>query len=476
MATKKPPPPDAQAPAPTAEPGSALVKPSKLALAMGTVNESITKIQALGTTLDELERESPANTAFEVSTKAGYKLADGVRKKARETRLAIKALRTDGTTLLNSLKTEFWAVADPAMDKLQAIEDNAKDQIAAEDSKDETRKENHKKNIAAINALAEGLSTMTVEEVDARAESLAALIVDDSYEEFQQAATEAKITVRGIIAEGRTQAQARADAAEQQRKRDEDAEKLRKANEAREAITQKIRDMRTLPDSAIDTGHENIGELLRVHRATVPNAETYGDQLEFAELVHAEVAGKLKAMYEAAQEPSDAGDVTSLVDDHHEVSTEHPGALSNLPHGEARASDDDLPFDIPAETPPPVAPVPAEATKSEALRTALDQIDVQFGKTVIATTPEPEADVFFVTHSPAPAPRMRPVLTNVAPTPAPAVPDLLEAAKEVCVWYAQLPGNVTIELQDATTPSVSNFVTAMAALKQAVIFVNEFAD
>lgn len=274
-------------PAPTPDPADELLPPagesqvpakvSKLSAVMVSVKEHMTAMEALGATIDKVEKEYPKNHVFAVATKEGYKLADKVRADARKSRLHVANMRKDGTGLLNNLKEELWAVADPQIARLQAIEDNAKAQVEAQDKKEESRVSAHEANISAIVALAEGVATMTPSEVTARIESLNALIVDDSYEEFEPAALRKKGEVASVLADAHVAAV----------QRDEDAKQAAQDAARRAEVAQRIEAIRLVPSQVEGTGVENITAIMNQWAAKLDAddgfpAADYGDQVDAA--------------------------------------------------------------------------------------------------------------------------------------------------------------------------------------------------
>lgn len=285
MVTRRPVPsaaPPAQPPAdelfpPAGDESQVPAKVSKLSTVMVSVKEHMTAMEALGATIDKVEKEYPKDHVFAVATKEGYKLADKVRADARKSRLHVANMRKDGTGLLNNLKEELWAVADPQIARLAAIEDNAKAQIEAQDSKENLRVSGHEANISAIVALSEGVATMTPSEVTARIESLNALIVDDSYEEFEPAAMRKKGEVESVLAE------AYAAAVE----RDRLAQQKIKDDARRAEVAQRIESIRLVPSQVEGTGAENITAILNQWAAKLDAddgfpADEYDDQVDTA--------------------------------------------------------------------------------------------------------------------------------------------------------------------------------------------------
>lgn len=149
---------------PTAAPPATAQVParlSKLTVAMDKVKSHLNAMQKMDADIATTESTYPATHVFAVGTKEGYKLADGVRKSARQQRLDVKRMWDDGKNLLNGLKDELKEVAEPTVARLQAIEDNAKAQVDAEDKKESDRKTRHEDNILVIARMAEGVATMS---------------------------------------------------------------------------------------------------------------------------------------------------------------------------------------------------------------------------------------------------------------------------------------------------------------------------
>lgn len=302
-------------PAGEAAPETPPAKLSKLQAAMHKVNTSLTAVEQLAADIDELERVGGPKVVFAVATKEGRKQADEVRKKARLHRLDVKRMKKEATDLLNGLKTETWALMDPTIERLDAIESNAKAQIEAEDAKEEKRKQGHRDAIAAIQLMAEGAASMSSADLDQRLNEVAAIIVDDSYQEFHAEAVRAKAATQDILM------QAHAEAVKREREAAEKAEA-----EARQTVARcRIAALKALPAELADTGNDNIRAIREgLARETYPETE-FGDLAEFVGMAR-----------DAAVRALDDLLALPLPDPEPENSIEAPeaGLLQNLPHDE----------------------------------------------------------------------------------------------------------------------------------------------
>lgn len=411
---------------PTAAPAQPPAKLTKLQAAMGKVSERITAIQAMGADIEELERTGGPQVVFEVATKAGKKQADDIRAKARKLRLDVQDMRKEATSLLNNLKNETWAVTDPTIAKLQAIEDNAKGQIEAEERKEADRKARHAQNIAAIVMTAHGCEVFSSGGCQAKLDSLAAIVIDDSYEEYEDEARRCFADARATLEIARDAALAR------EKAEDEAAERERQ----RAAIKLKIDNLKLIPDQVQGTDLENVRHVLASIRNNPPTAAEYGDQIELAELVHFKVVKELEREEEmlviASTAPSDA---------------EQDAAMANpAPRAEAPPEEPD-PFTapvtatVPARRPVP-RPVVAQSPMSPQEAGALaDRIE----RVLDAGLTDPHAGMDMTESD---------------------VPDLLAAAKRATAAFGALDQSVLS----------GECIAALGDLRAAIAFIDEFAD
>jgi hypothetical protein len=492
-------------------------KLSKLSLAMQVVQGNITTIEGFDAQVAELVKAHPKDRKYDLSTKDGMKLADAARKEARQKRLAINNMVKDGKKVLNDLKDELVTAAERHVPVLEAIEDNAKSQIEAAERAEDNRKQRHRDAIAAIKLMAEGAATMNSAQVQERFESLDKIIVDESYEEFQQEAAATWTDVHSILNEAKKQAIEREAEAERQREREAARTKAQAAIDA----------MKALPDQCDGLSADDIHVILDTHLKNVPHADVYGDLLEMAELVHFKVGTTLKELWEQTglaesrpgpfywshPESSDYGKVETLAElnalmdadpNCMEVDEAEFNRLDAIKKAANEVEDAAL-----AEH-PFLGIVPED--EGEAEQPAQDQGDFSFvdedpfaaDKAPLRGTQWTEAERATLAAKPAqpltfnavPVVRRAPIPRNVpAPVTATAgpltdavdkapaeedVPDLLVAARRACTAYANLPRNVTIELAPDPIhppgPACDEFRAAMDALRVAVDFISEFAD
>lgn len=419
-----------ESPSKTAPGAVSPAKLSKLQAAMNKVSDSITAIQALGADIDELDRTGGPKIIFAVDTSEGYKQADDVRFKARKLRLTVKGMKEDATKLLNGLKAETWAVMDPTIDRLDAIETNAKDQLAAHDRKEQDRKARHQDAIDAITVLGMQPPHESAE-VRKRLDSLNAIIVDDSYEEFQERASKALEEVRATLTHALEVAE-----------REERAEAERKADEALAAARRtRIANMKALPSQVEGTDLDNVRIVLRLHKADAPTAEEFGDMLDFAEAVHFKATKELEEL-----------ELMLVMAEEHE---REEAAAAPPPPPETDMEPSDKLDPTPAAADPPVA--------TETFTIANDSRRGGEPQTIAITIPARRLSPRPVVSLPVVEDPRQSLDMTVTET---EVPDLLKAAQDFITTAEQEGGYVFPVPMDA----------AYAALKAAVDFITEFAD
>lgn len=436
---------------------------TKLGRAMEAVKAKMTVIEQFGRDVVDLIANNPVDKKYDLTTKEGEKACDDARKLAREKRLAIKGAWDEGKGVLRTLGEDLKVAAEKDITVLQAIEDNAKAQLTDKATKEAERKKRHTDNIAAIRNLLLGTETMSSAEVAARIQSMESVIVDDSYEEFEK---EAK-RVRGEVVDALTQAKAKAIEREAEARRVADAEAAlqaevaaaREKEERNTRIKARIQTIKDLPGQAEGTGAENIRQLLRIHEQAVPHADHYGDMLEFAEMAHELTTTKLKALLDQAVADDEDHAVRGVATD-----VVRPLDGKPLRGDDLFDPDKESTLSYRQEEDPFSEPLPAVTA------TTITVPDGAVGAPVPREVPRPRGG-----WTAAPAATVAP---TPAPTPEPAavtedVPDLLQAAKDVIAFYAELPRHVMIEIGE---PDCIAFVGAMAALDAAVAFISEFAD
>jgi hypothetical protein len=482
-------------------------KLSKLSAAMQVVSANATQIEALGAEIDALHVKYAPNTVWDLETKEGAAECDLARKDSRAVRLKIQNLRDQGKSLLNSLKGELVTAAESDIARAQAIEDNAKSQQEAKARKEQDRIDRHEKNITAIALMAEGIGAMTSAEIAARIDALTAILVDESYEEFQSKALRKHREVADVLAAASFVAAERERAAQEAEERAAAAAKELADLQARQAEAQAketerlrvkglIDAIKRLPSEVEGTDLANVREVLRIHKLAEPKADVFGDQLEMAELVHFKVTKELEELEymlgmaeEAPAEPR-AMDVMMDV-----VAAIPPQAIEAAVVGIDMGTDE-------RSTPEPEGSGWGAAAGTAAIdEEPLYEDSPLPARTVAAqqslSTPAADPDPF---SAPAPRPRLAPrgvpavgpvVATPegdrgpiadvgaimdaidahiAAETAEPDVPDLLKAAQdfimtaeEMCGWH-----------DHDNTPDA--LIPLFAALKAAVDFTTEFAD
>lgn len=434
-------------------------KRSKLATAMDSVTHHMTEIERLGATIAEVEEQYPKTFVFAVATKDGYKLADKVRKDSRASRLHVATMRKEGTDLLNTLKTELWAVADPQIARLQAIEDNARDQIAAQDKKETDRKAAHEERIAAIVRFSQGVATMDSEAIAQRIRDIQALKIDDSYEEYQKPAALKRVSVLEVLELGHIDAVKREEEAERKRKADE-AEKARQA--LADAARNRIAYYKGLADGATDTGAENIRAL--VANITPPGSENdetkYGDLAEFVDMARGKAHDDLRALLKAAEAEESIVVAEEIAAGH---AGDDPLESPTIPAADIRSAGTSEEFQadpfaaLPSHGPDALVSGTSAATSAtEALR------PVTRGRATRWTAA--------ATPSPAPEPVAADPRQDVDMTKQrEEAPDLVTAARNARREWIDLSGDLTVTLP----PS---FIVAMRQLREAIDLHDEFAD
>lgn len=420
------------------------MKLSKLQLALNSANASIERVQQMEADIAELERTAGPKIVFAVATKDGYKLADEARGTARKLRLDIKGMRDDGTKLLNTLKSEFWGVTDPAMERLQAIEDNAKAQRDAQDAKEAARKQRHEANIRAIEQPAAGtLSELGSVEIERRLATLRAIVIDDSYEEYEaRAAKAAEDSMKAL-----TFALAAA------LRREEEARELaerRQREERQNAVRLRIADIKNTAADCAGTGLENVEAVIRSLESNPPHADDFDDMLEFAELAHEKALRDLRAMADELRAAAIAEADAQAAKEEAQARRQHAdddGAEVVAADGESEGSEQFAPLGRMADgsNAGTVPTVPAEADfdpfsfptrpAMPAPRAAAPRPAPARRSTVAAAV---AADVAAVMADPAAA-------ETLAPTGHEPRPDLRASAELVVASFDRLPRNVTIE-------------------------------
>jgi hypothetical protein len=441
--------------APSPQPPAKL---SKLSVAMQSVSAHMTAIQALDATIAEVEQSYPATHVFAVATKEGYKLADRVRADARKSRLHVADMRKQGTDLLNGLKSELWAVADPQMARLQAIEDNAKAQIAAQDAKEAERIAGHERNLAAITRMAEGVAGMRSADIFTRRASLLAIVVDDSYQEYEERAKKAHAEVAQVLVEAYEAAL-----------RAEEAELARRQAEARQTRAREdIAKFKAMPGELRDTGVENIRLVARGLQADVENgsdavrADQYGDLAEFVVMAEQQCIDALRKLADEEERaaapavmvspisPEEAGQLADRIETVLDADLVRQHAADDGP--EVLAPQDEQtephPFEPTleqfAEAHSAAHPVDEDPFSPEAMRAA--QVPVSTG---------PLAGIANGMQPPAPRRVVRAAIPTAAPTQAPAIAaathalDTYQAARQVRAAYI-----VMSDEQRAALPAV----------------------
>jgi hypothetical protein len=423
-----------------------------------------------------------------VATKEGRKQADEVRAKARRLRLDVAAMKRDATALLNGLKTETWAVTDPTIARLDAIETNAKDQIAVEDKKEQDRKDRHEEAIRCITDF--GLAPPSDSEgILARLNSLSAIVVDDSYEEFQDRAEKVRDEVRASLQHAMHVATAR-EREDRKRQEQEAVDTARRA---------KIQAMKDLIAQVEGTDLENVRAALRIHQATEPTAAEFGDMLDYAEAVHFKTAKQLEELVT----------MLGLAEEHEREEAQQP----TPPPTPAPREPDMEPSDVsmPLNPEPARGDEPVDDAAERRLNIAsVPQSDTQWTPAQREEIAAAGLPPLVVNRLPARRPIPRPVpsaplvatpegdrgpiegyllVTGTVADPRAGldmteseVPDLLEAARAVLDAFGRLPRHVTVEWTPDPAhdydpgPENAAFLRAIAALGAAVDFINEFAD
>lgn len=456
------------------QPHGLVAKRSKLATAMDTVTAHMTAMEALGATIAEVEQKYPKDHVFAVTTKEGYKLADKVRADARKSRLHVADMRKEGTNLLNTLKTELWAVADPQIARLQSIEDNAKAQVDAQDKKETDRKRKHEDNLLALTGKALHLGDMTSDQIAERMSEVEEVTIDDTWEEFKDRAAKALQDVRDTLSTAFTHTM--------HRELEQAEQRAREAKQA--AARAQIAHYKALPDAHEESDVEALQDVLTTIPPRDDDAEKYGDMAEFVDMARDKALTVLQAMLKAAVDNREEAARQARVqttahaqDDGAEVLAQQDGGDTDpgVMYGEGGIPDgevDEDPFSVEAMQRKARASVPGlAAAPAHAPATGF------VGGIANGFHPTPRVS------------RMaRPVATP-APTPAPSsvigvelnlegtgrveqvveageTPDLLKSARiAVAAWT----------LIDESVLSASA-ISALRNLRAAVDFATEFAD
>lgn len=369
--------------------GQPPAKKSLLQLAMDKVNANLTEIQVMSVRIDELIATNPADKVYSVATKDDYAAVDKIRKAAREDRLAVQRLNKASKELLNDLKDQAAAVALPYIDKLQGVEDRSKAALEAEDKKEDARKQRHRDAIAAIRLMVADSARLPSADIERLRNSVAAVIVDDSYEEFKGEALREKALAQDVLIGAHAAAV----------KREQEAAAKTAAEARQTAARRRIADLKALPDDVRDTGQENIQAIRdALARENYPEEE-FGDLAEFVAMARdaavrtldmlldllavrtVDVVQPLPAEGVRGDEPIDDLREERLdIQAVRENSMEAPeaGLLSNLPHDDepteeelgaaADAHDESTGNLFGAEAPPDVPPaIPQAAQRAAAV-------------------------------------------------------------------------------------------------------------
>lgn len=220
------------------------------------------------------------DVVYDVKTTAGYEAAAKIRKELREQgRYPIQTLQKAGSKMLGTMQRQFNARCDEITAECEGVHEKPwHDVLTAEDQRkakekadreaaDARRKEEHQLTIAVITTMATSMVGASGDDIARQLENVKQIIVDESYEEFEgqalQAKDEALRQLQGMLVTARadeaeraemeeTRRQQAAFAAEQQRLRQE-ADAQAAADRARaEAAEAEMAAMRAQLKAAAD--------------------------------------------------------------------------------------------------------------------------------------------------------------------------------------------------------------------------------
>lgn len=172
--------------------------------ALAVVTKSIAEIDAIETTISELESKYKG-VVYAVDTTEGMKEARKAREEIRETRYLLQNIGKAAKQPLNNLKRSIDDRIEGSVTRVGAIEDPVHQQIAGEEKRREDEKkvriEAEANRVAGIQGNIEAMRSMVIDAGIEKAAGIAEMIaqleamtIDDTFAEFKQQAEGAKAT------------------------------------------------------------------------------------------------------------------------------------------------------------------------------------------------------------------------------------------------------------------------------------------
>lgn len=230
---------------------------STLPATTDAVTTALAELTTSNTTLTELAergREIAAKydrVVFDVRTTKGMEAAKQARLEFRDqVRYPMQRLRDGGKKLLNTMKAQFENRADALIEEVQMHESQIDEQITAEEQRkanekaereaaEQRRKAAIVESIQAIQSAALDAIGESGDEIEARLVGVQGIIIDDSYDEFQgqaqQAKDEALHKLNGLLVSARAEESDQRELEEQRQRQAALDERQRQEREALEA-------------------------------------------------------------------------------------------------------------------------------------------------------------------------------------------------------------------------------------------------
>lgn len=204
----------------------ALVVADEVGKALSTIVNTNTTITAAVARARELHQQYK-DVAFDCETTVGMEQARKAREALREEgRYVVQRLKDTGSKMLGTMQRQFNSACEkyvaeieayekPIHDQIKAVEDRKEREKEEKRAKEEARRQGHANAIAAIASLASQAAGMTSAELEEHIVRVQAVIVDESYEEFQAQAAQAKdkalLELNGMLMAARLDEQERAE-------------------------------------------------------------------------------------------------------------------------------------------------------------------------------------------------------------------------------------------------------------------------
>lgn len=171
--------------------------------ALAEITKTNTTFTELASTGRELA-ERYKNVVADVHTTKGYEQIAAIRTELREkVRYPMQKLKKDGSKMLGDIRLQFNERATALIEEAEAHERPFQELLDAEDARkaaekrereeaEQRRKQMHVESIGAITNMATDAAGMDIPALESQLEAARGILVDDSYEEFQGQAQQAK--------------------------------------------------------------------------------------------------------------------------------------------------------------------------------------------------------------------------------------------------------------------------------------------